>query len=108
MEQESGMLLHIETFDKREVAYKSPNLECEGLKQCLSFLKSKNKEYYSTRNTTDASRTIISFLGITCTCNYTCTIALQSSSLNMNFRTKKSIAYIAPLSYFKGLQCITS
>ena len=31
----SGSILHFENFDKREVGLKSPNMECEGLKQGL-------------------------------------------------------------------------
>ena len=61
MDSESGTILHFETVDKREVNFKSPNMELEGLKRCLLFLQSHCIKV--SEITTDASTSIISFLG---------------------------------------------
>ena len=61
MEPDSGAILHCETIDKREVHLKSPNMECEGLKRGLLFLESNGVKIKEI--TTDASISVISFLG---------------------------------------------
>ena len=61
MEPSSGTILHFETVDKREVYFKSPNMECEGLKRALDFLNKNNIKVKEV--VTDASITIITFIG---------------------------------------------
>ena len=61
MESESGTILHFETVDKQEVNFKLPNMELEGLKQRLLFLRSHGVKV--SEITTDASTSIILFLG---------------------------------------------
>ena len=61
MEAESGTILHLETVDKREVNYKSPVMECEGLKRCLNHI-STNTACTIKELTTDASSSIIALL----------------------------------------------
>ena len=41
METESNLILNFENVDKREVGLRSPNMEREGMSQCLDFLLSK-------------------------------------------------------------------
>ena len=61
MEPETGIILHAETVDKREVQYKSPVMECEGLRRGICYLTSANLKIKEI--TTDASTSIIGMLG---------------------------------------------
>ncbi len=74
MEKESGVILHTETVDKREVEYKSPNMEREALRRALKYINSTS--VHVNELTTDASRSIMTMLGkwigvfILCVCSH--------------------------------------
>ena len=58
---EDGTIVHLETIDKRKVDYKSPVMECEGLRQCLDHISS-NTTITIKEVTTDASTSITALL----------------------------------------------
>lgn len=60
MEIESGVILHVETVDKREVDLQSPNMERKAFRRSMEFLLSKIK---CTEIITDASSSIRKDLG---------------------------------------------
>lgn len=66
MDIDSGVILHAETVDKREVGLKSPNMEKEAFTRSLEFLLPRIK---CTEIITDASTSIRSELGLFKVCS---------------------------------------
>jgi len=62
METESNLILHFNNVDKREVGLPSPNMEREGMIQCLDFLLSKGMKVAEL--ITDSSSSVANTLGI--------------------------------------------
>lgn len=60
MESMSGVIIHMEHVDRREVQNKSPNMEREALRRGLQFLASSSVSVAEL--TTDASTAIIAML----------------------------------------------
>ena len=58
---EDGTIVHLEMIDKREVDYKSPVMECEGLWRYLDHISS-NTTVTIKEVTTDASMSITALL----------------------------------------------
>ena len=61
MESASGIIMHMEHVDRREVQNKSPNMEREALRRGLQFLAGTSVSVAEL--TTDASPAIIAMLG---------------------------------------------
>lgn len=61
MMSETGEVVELQTVDKREVNFKSPLMECEGLKRCLDNIAA-NSTMKVKELTTDASITIIAMM----------------------------------------------
>ncbi|XP_019861927.1 PREDICTED: uncharacterized protein LOC100634668 [Amphimedon queenslandica] len=61
MMSETGEVVELQTVDKREVNFKSPLMECEGLKRCLDNIAA-NSTMKVKELTTDASITVIAMM----------------------------------------------
>lgn len=62
MESETNTILHFENIDKRQVNLKSPNMEREGMIQCLDFLLANGLKIAEL--ITDSSTSVAKTLGI--------------------------------------------
>jgi len=62
MESETNTILHFENIDKRQVNLKSPNMEREGMTQCLNFLLANGLKVAEL--ITDSSTSVAKTLGI--------------------------------------------
>ena len=60
MDSGSGLVLNLETVDKREVQGKSPNMEREGLRRCLAKVQERCTV---SELATDASTSVAKVLG---------------------------------------------
>uniref|UniRef100_A0A1X7V8L1 Uncharacterized protein n=1 Tax=Amphimedon queenslandica TaxID=400682 RepID=A0A1X7V8L1_AMPQE len=61
MVSETGEVVELQTVDKREVNFKSPLMECEGLKRCLDKIAT-NSTMKVTELPTDASITVMAMM----------------------------------------------
>jgi hypothetical protein len=60
MDSSSGLVLNVDTVDKREAKRKSPNMEREGLRRCLSQVQ---QHCSVTEIATDASTSVAKVIG---------------------------------------------
>jgi len=61
MESETNQILHFENIDKRHIGLRSPNMEREGMDQCLKFVTSKGMNVVEL--ITDSSSSVAKTLG---------------------------------------------